>query len=158
MAKVKTVRFLLENYELVEFDITDVEYICIDNVSKRIKSHNCSSGIEIKEEYHAYGGAIFVIKAEVKNGRWLDYFNGAEIRKEDHPLYYENLDRLAANDITSVILRYDDDSAKEIWLPWESRTVDDADSILQTTNTNDDGCLEIRIFPNKEEMLKATNE
>ncbi len=147
MPKVKAVRIWLENYELVELNMSDFAYIDIKNVASDFTSYN--NGAIMKEEYHAYGGVYFAIKANVKNGRWLNFYDKKEFSKDD-PLYHKCLVRLKANDITSIELIYDNGESKDIRVPWEPRTVDCVDSVLQSTKTDEQGRLVVNIAPKKD--------
>lgn len=153
MPEVKAVRIWLENYELVELNMLDFAYIDIKNVASDFTSYN--DGAIMKEEYRAYGGVYFAIKANVKNGRWLNFYDKKEISEEDH-LYHKSLVRLKANDITSIELIYDNGESKDIRVPWEPRTVDCVDSVLQSTKTDEKGRLVVNIVPKKDFVICGT--
>lgn len=147
MSDVKFVRIWLENYELVELNMSDFAYLDIRNVASDFRSYN--DGAIMEEEYHAYGGVYFAIKANIKNGRWLSFYDKREFLEDDH-LYHKSLVRLKANDITSIELIYNNGESKEIRVPWEPRTVDCVDSFLQSTKTDEKGRLVVSIAPKKD--------
>jgi hypothetical protein len=147
MSDVKFVRIWLENCELVELNMSDFAYLDIRNVASDFRSYN--DGAIMEEEYHAYGGVYFAIKANVKNGRWLSFYDKREFLEDDH-LYHKSLVRLKANDITSIELIYNNGESKEIRVPWEPKTVDCVDSFLQSTKTDEKGRLVVSIAPKKD--------
>ena len=108
-------------------------------------------------EEHAYGGAYFQLKSQVKSGRFPNYFHPSKDSKLRPYNQEAMIWRLKANDITSIILHYEDGKEREIWVPFEPRTVDCADSLLQTTTVDEQGRVEVRIRPEVDEAKDLQN-
>lgn len=149
MKKVKSIRLWFENCELVEFDIQSFDRVVIENVGVHYESFHSSGGICIEESYHAYGRIFLCWREDVRNGRWLNFRDKTEL-PEGNPRYYDNLERLRRNDITSIVLCYEDGTEKKIAVPFKPTNVDAVESSLQSTTRDGKGRWEIEILPDGE--------
>lgn len=148
--KVQTVRFCFENYEVLEVGMEDIECLSIRQVGYCF----CYS----RMEEHAYGGVYFRLKSQVKSGRFPNYFH----LSEDLGLRPYNREtmiwRLKADDITSIVLHYENGKEREIWVPFEPSSVDCVNSVLQTTTVDEQGRVEVRILPEADRAKTSENK
>lgn len=152
MGKVQSIRIIFENYEVLKLDIEEFERIRIDRVSHWYEK---LGGSRLDENLCAYGGLSFTLKPNVK-GRFVKFRNPDEdwdYRKSDTETI---LWRLKENDITSIVLCYDDGTEKKIWVPFEPETGDCVNSVLQSSEVDAEGRMTVTIQPNRDEQGEVT--
>ena len=149
MKKVKTIRIWFENCKYLEIGIEDFEWIYIDNVCSYYRKIGGSNWLE--EEFKAIGEVSFRLKAKVKNGCYRDE-DGADAPLPEGMTIQEGiLFRLQEYmDITRLVLCYDDDSEKEIRVPYENKEhTSGEESRLQSTELDENGRLTVTILPER---------
>ena len=150
MPKIHAIRIWFENYELLELGLDQFEYFSMENVGTYYSMVNRFDGAVLEEKFQAYRKVCFRLKPEA-NGQWLFYGSKRELPdgKCTHESIVERIQAWA--DITILVLCYEDGDEKEIRVPYEFKWSGGEESLLQSSEVDSHGCLNVTIVPKLDE-------